>query len=401
MPTTRKSRRSPEEARAAREERLAETHQLITDYVESISSGEDWKRWLDVAARFHTYSPNNQLLIALQKPDATQIAGYNAWQDLGRQVRKGEKGITILAPVTAIVGWRLKSGEVVESEKPVRKTDVPPGAVPVRKMVGAKSVKVFDVAQTDGEPLPQRPIPDPVSLDGPAPEGMREGLAAIVAEHGFTLTSQPSRLGEDGYTDFASRNINITPGQSDAQAALTLAHEVGHMLMHDPTTRDPDEPGHHRGIGEVEAESVAYLIAGHFGYDTRDNSFPYVAGWAGQRNPTEVVRSTAEKVVRTAGDIIERIQPTADGQVDEQLHQRAVLTRAAAATVNEPHTTTETTAEPQPDTTQRHAAAPAVLLARQAAPRSPTTSKQGPQSHGERPTTHHTRGQQQAFDLGL
>lgn len=362
MSTSRKPRRSPEQARAAREEKLAAAHQQIQDYVEQLTSGDDWRQWLDVAARFPRYSPTNQLLIAAQLPTASHVAGFNAWKDLGRWVRKGEKGLTIFAPVKAIIGWTKPDGTEVHADKPVRKHEVPAEAKPIRAVVAYKPVSVFDVSQTEGKPLPQRPIPDPVSLDGDAPAGMREGLETLVSENGFRLTHEPSLQGEDGYTDYINKTINLTPGQSDAHAALTLAHEVGHMLLHDPTNRSPDEPRHHRGIGEVEAESVAYLVAEHFGYDTRENSFPYITEWAGRNNPADVVRTTAQRVVTTAQHIIDRIDP-AETHTDAQLLHRATLTREAATTINEPHT-----AEPQQRQHPSPQPSPAAQLARAAAP---------------------------------
>ncbi|WP_340672155.1 ArdC-like ssDNA-binding domain-containing protein (plasmid) [Saccharopolyspora sp. ID03-671] len=377
-------RRSPEQARAAREEKLNAAHQQITDYVENLTTGEDWADWLAVASQFRTYSFNNIVLIAQQRPDATRVMGYRQWQGLGRQVRKGEKGMTILAPKMGITGWREKDGTVVTGTKPIKKDQVPEGAKPIRSMVGTLPVKVFDIAQTEGEPLPELPIPEPVSLDGPAPEGLYEGLVGIVEKNGFTLTHEPTRIGEDGYTAFHEKRINITPGQSPAQEALTLAHEVGHMLMHDPNNRAPDDPAHHRGIGEVEAESVAYLIASHFGYDTSDNSFPYVAGWAGKDNPTEVVRATATKVVTTAHQIIDDIQPAVDTSEhdSEQLMARARATREAAAAINQ-----AADAGPTARSSEPTAATPAVQLARQAVPNQAPTSTPASTSTSTQP--HH------------
>ncbi|MFC7344938.1 ArdC-like ssDNA-binding domain-containing protein [Saccharopolyspora griseoalba] len=374
------ARRSPEQARAARDEKLNAAHQQISEYVDNITTGDDWARWLAVASKFRSYSFNNIILIAQQRPDATKVMGYRQWQDLGRQVRKGEKGMTILAPKFAITGWREKDGTLVDNGKPIKKDQVPHGAKPVRSMVGSLPVKVFDVTQTEGEPLPQLPIPNPVSLDGPAPEGLYDGLASIAENNGFTLTAEPSMQGEDGYTSFLDKRINITPGQAPAQEALTLAHEVGHMLMHDPANRDPDEPGHHRGIGEVEAESVAYLIADHFGYDTSDNSFPYVAGWAGKDNPADVVRATATKVVGTAGQIIDDIQPpTATPEHDpEALHQRSAATHHAAAAINDNARTPEPAAETN---TPRSAA----QLAQQAATSAPPATRPTSAAEATRP----------------
>lgn len=329
-----RKRRSPEQARAAREDKLATAQQQITDYVEQLTTGEDWKRWLDTAAKFPNYSFRNRVLISQQRPDATLVQGYRAWQGMGRQVRKGERGITILGPRMGITGWRWPDGTTTQATGQISKTDVPDGATPVRSMVGVTPLTVFDVSQTEGEPLPANPVPEPVSLDGPAPDGMRTGLNQLATEHGFTVQHDPSRRGEDGHTDFRTQTINLAPGHSEAQEALTLAHEVAHMLMHSPDQHGPDQPLH-RGVAEVEAESVAYLVATHLGYDTSANSFPYVTGWAGTDNPQERVRNTADRVITTADRILEHIDEHRPGtEPDTELQQRADRAHATAHSLN-------------------------------------------------------------------
>lgn len=349
-----KKRRSPEAARAAREEKLSSAQQQITDYVAQLTTGEDWKRWLALAAQFPRYSFRNQILIAQQNPDATLVQGYRAWQGMGRQVRKGEKGLTILGPRMGITGWRDANGTVFHAAGQISKTDVPDGATPVRSMVGVTPVTVFDVSQTEGDPLPQNPVPDPVALDGPAPDGMRAGLESVIDEHGFTVQHDASLRGEDGHTNHRTSTINITPGHSDAQEALTLAHETAHMLLHSPEQHSPDQPLH-RGVAEVEAESVAYLVASQLGYDTSANSFPYVTGWAGTENPQERVASTADRVVATAGQVLDRIEQhrASTDEPDAELQQRAEIAHDTAHALNT-HAAAEHDTEPaaEPATTE-------------------------------------------------
>lgn len=361
-----KKRRNPEAARAARDEKLATAQQQITDYVEQLTTGQDWKAWLDTAAQFPRYSFRNQILIAQQNPHATLVQGYRAWQDMGRQVRKGEKGLTILGPRMGITGWRDGDGTITHAAGQISKTDVPDGATPVRSMVGVTPVTVFDVAQTEGDPLPQNPVPEPVALDGPAPDGMRAGLESIISEHGFTVQHDESlsSRGEDGHTDFRSNTINITPGHSDAQEALTLAHETAHMLLHSPDQHSPEQPLH-RGVAEVEAESVAYLVTSQLGYDTSGNSFPYVTGWAGTENPQERVRATADRVVSTAGQVLEHIEHHrgVTDEPDAELQQRAEIAHDTAHALNTRagEHTTEHTAEPATTASAAEPAGPAQL----------------------------------------
>lgn len=359
-----KQRRNPEAARRARDEKLATAQQQITDYVEQLTTGQDWKAWLDTAAQFPRYSFRNQVLIAQQNPHATLVQGYRAWQDMGRQVRKGETGLTILGPRMGITGWRDGDGTLTHASGQISKTDVPDGATPVRSMVGVTPVTVFDVAQTEGEPLPQNPVPDPVALDGPAPDGMRAGLESVISEHGFTIQHDESLRGEDGHTDFRTSTINITPSHSDAQEALTLAHETAHMLLHSPDQHSPDQPLH-RGVAEVEAESVAYLVTSQLGYDTSGNSFPYVTGWAGTENPQERVRATADRVVSTAGQVLEHIEQHRDStdEPDAQLQQRAERAHDTAHALNTRagEHDAEVTAEPAKTESAAEPAGPAQL----------------------------------------
>lgn len=162
------------------EQRQAELERLqgeITAKATEISAGPQWQAWLQTAAKFHRYSFKNQLLIMIQRPDATAVAGFNVWRDsFRRHVNKGEKGIRILAPVTKRVEELDPSGKpVIVDGKPVRDT----------RMIGVKLVSVFDVSQTNGEPLPQAPAPQ--LLRGEAPAGLWDALAEIVENEGFGL----------------------------------------------------------------------------------------------------------------------------------------------------------------------------------------------------------------------
>ena len=262
-------------------DRVAELHQQLEAGFEALTTGEDWRRMLALASRFHRYSLNNVMLILLQRPDATQVAGYKTWLSLGRQVRKGERSIRIFAPVVR---------RVAEDEEDTT------GASGDRSVVGFKAVPVFDVAQTDGDPLPE--VERPTLLAGEAPEGLWHALAAQVADRGFTVVRRDCAPA-NGTTEWGSRVVTVRPDVDDAQAVKTLAHELAHVMLHEPSAL-PRE--HHRGRREVEAESVAYIVCRHYGLPTDDYSLPYVAGWSG--GDRDLVRETAERVMGCARAVL-------------------------------------------------------------------------------------------------
>jgi uncharacterized protein YjbI with pentapeptide repeats len=225
--------------------------------IADLTTSERWTQYLDVQSKFYRYSPNNVMLILLQNPYATRVAGYNAWKALDRQVMAKESALRILAPMT------------------YRKDDAPEGEN-AREIRGFKLVPVFDISQTEGPDLP-----DIVSkLEGLAPEGVFVKLSEFAKSIGFRV-ERPESLesGANGDTFHSEGRIRVVSTNSEAQQAKTLAHEIGHALLHDPgveATKDLE-----RGLKELEAESTAYVICTALGMDTSDYSFGYVAGWAG------------------------------------------------------------------------------------------------------------------------
>ena len=307
-----------EEARVARDAKLDELHERLTGAVETLVSGEDWARALEFAARFRSRSFNNTLLIWVQheaafeagrvpEPMPSYVAGYRQWQQLGRQVPKGQSGYMIFAPVTGrfatstpadASSWRRLGAR----EKPK------PGEVVRSKMVGARPAYVWDVTLTVGEPIPEPPAP--TLLEGEAPAGLWEGLAAQVAAAGFTLLRVPHEgmiHGANGMTDWAARQVAVRENMDPAAQVKTLAHELAHVLMHDP---DDEDARQHRGIGEVEAESVALMIGAAHGMDTTGYTIPYVSTWAARvdgKDPVQVVQATGERVRKTVLGILDQL----------------------------------------------------------------------------------------------
>ncbi len=257
--------------------KLEELHELLTEGVAKITTGDDWRALLDVMARFHGYSAKNTALIYLQRPTATHVAGYTTWRKMGRQVNKGERGISILAPCI------YKDTEDEDT----------------RVLRGYRVVSVFDISQTTGDELPG---PRPALLTGDAPSGLWDALAEQVRASGFDLergTTHPA----NGVTNYTTKTVTISDTLEPAQAAKTLAHELAHVLLHDGA-----EP--HRGRIEVEAESVAHVVCTVAGIETSDYSWPYVAGWSG--GDLDLIRSTMTTVTETAREILDTIAPDPD-----------------------------------------------------------------------------------------
>ena len=270
---------SPEERR----ERIEAAHAMLVAEVETLTSSAAWLDYLKFVARFPTRSARNNLLIRAQCPDATAVLGFRQWEALGRHVRRGEHGLRIFAPVT----------------RRIERDDPDTGETDVARLVrGFRLVSVFDVSQTDGEPLPADPV-RPQLVEGEAPVGMWEELTRHVTDCGFTLELVPTIAVHplaNGITIHPSHLVQVaTDGRSPAQQVKTLAHELAHVRLHG----DGETP---RPIAEVEAESVAFLIAESWGLDTTNYTVPYVAGWGGR--DTNAVLHVAERVQRCAAAIL-------------------------------------------------------------------------------------------------
>ena len=278
--------------RAAREAKLEALQQQLSESVAALVTGEDWKRALTFAAQFRGRSFGNSMLIAAQhfaaykegrvpKPTPTYVAGFHQWLSLGRSVAKGQHGYGILAPVTGRFAsftpddpnsWR----RLARNEKPMS------GEYARTRMIGVKPTYVWDISQTDGEPIPEPPAP--TLLQGKAPEGLWDGLADQITAHGFELrlvSNAKSIGGANGLTDYMTREVSVRMDMDDAAQVKTLAHELGHVMLHGPDHPDATaDAALHRGIAEVEAESVALMVGAAHGLATDEYTIPYVASWA-------------------------------------------------------------------------------------------------------------------------
>ncbi len=309
-----------ERARAKRQAQLEVMHERMVSEVERLVTGDDWRRVLEFATKFRSRSFHNVLLIQRAHEDAyaqglvpdptpTYVAGYRQWQNLGRAVMKGQPGAQIMAPVKVRVAsmtpgdpdsWRrLASGERAK-----------PGETTRSKMAGLRPAYVWDVSQTEGDPIPEPP--QPKLLEGAAPEGLWEALAEHITERGFDLrlvSNAKAIGGANGLTDFMTRSVSVRVDMDDAALVRTLAHEAGHLMLHSPIEMQEDA-ARHRGIQEVEAEGVSMMVTGAHRMDSSQYTVPYVSTWASQvpgTDPVEVVQATAIRVRLAAVNILDHL----------------------------------------------------------------------------------------------
>lgn len=295
----------------ARQATLDKLHAQLSDGVLALNDPQAWQAWLRFAGRFHKYSFGNCLLIMAQDPQATHVAGYQAFKAMGRQVRRGETGIKVLAPITRREPRLDAAGrpQCDDHGRPLYRTHV----------VATKPVTVFDIRQTDGPPLPDLGIGQPTLLTGQAPLGLWGRLQGFLEDRGFEVRRGPCLDGANGYTDFTRRLVMVRDDVDDAQSVKTLVHEGAHSILHeDRSSLDC------RGILEVEAESVAYMVTSAHGLDSSQYTFNYVAGWAlnavtEDRDLADILRSTGQRVIGAADFILQATQPaptSTDGALD-------------------------------------------------------------------------------------
>jgi antirestriction protein ArdC len=267
----------------AMSDRADELHQQLLDQVRRLRRSEEWLQAMITAARFHDYSLGNWLLLWAQAEQrgttVTRPAGYRRWQELGRQVRKGETGYRILAPVTRNVTADQHDSEDKE-----------------RTVVGFRVVTVFDIAQTEGVPFPDV---RPRLLTGSGSADLLEAGISMIEEAGYRYSLSPLR-GPNGVTRPGSRQVIVEAGLDGAQMTKTTIHELAHVHMH-------AADGHIecRGRIEVEAESVAYVVCGAVGLDTSEFSVAYVARWADRTDdPDRTLLVAGDHIVAEARRII-------------------------------------------------------------------------------------------------
>lgn len=274
-----------------RDRKVREAVELLDTGVEDILEGESFKRYLAFAARFHRYSSNNALLILVQRPNATRVTGYRKWRDLGRQVRRGEEGLKILAPIF----------RTIEDEETGEKA---------RVLCSFKVVKVFDVSQTDpipgAQPLPEMPRPKALSGNSEAARALGRSLLSVCESQDVPVSEDDAELdtlspGANGVYSWREKRIILRSNLSADGRAKTLVHELAHHLLH----QNADATEADRPTFEAEAEGTAYAVLSYFGVDASEYSFAYVARWAESK---ELVKTTLSNIHRTVQLIVEAVE---------------------------------------------------------------------------------------------
>ena len=268
----------PEAAQAERRELVAKLERGF----QQVQDSDEYRSYLDTVSRFHQYSISNTMLIWMQRPEATHVAGFRTWLSLGRHVLKGERGIRIFAPMPyrkTLTVTDEKTGESDEQEI---------------AQLRFRAVSVFDISQTDGDDLPQ----PPVTLLSGDDESLGQSLATIAMAEGLTIDrtlGHGGAGGPNGWYARSSRTIWVDPDLAPVMASKTLCHELAHHFAEHIDSRQEHE---------TIAESVAYIVLGHFGIDASDYSFGYLASWS----DAATFKAKLADIQTIAGQIIERIE---------------------------------------------------------------------------------------------
>ncbi len=303
-----KSKFDPKAAAEARKAEMDEITTKLEKGVKDIFTSDGYKDYLNFCAKLPRYSVNNQILIMLQKPDATMCQSFTGWKDMNRFVRKGEKGIRILAP--SPYKMQKEQDKTDPSGKPILDKDGEPVKETVEITVNAfKPVSTFDVSQTEGDPIPTLGTAE---LTGSV-EGYNALFDAIKEVVPVPITFEDIPSGAKGYFHLEENRIAIQEGMSEAQNVKTAIHEAAHQALHSKDAMDASGDKKSKNQKETEAESVAYVVCQHYGIDTSDYSFAYVATWSADKEVPEL-KASLDTIRKTASDMIVKI--------DEKLQAR-------------------------------------------------------------------------------
>ena len=289
-------------------DRMREIVDSIENGIKELFESDKYRKYLVTMSRFHRYSVNNTMLIYMQRPDATHVAGFNKWRDqFGRNVLKGEKGIRIIAPTP----YKRKVEEIKtdpETNAPV--LDADGKAIIEEKEIRIpmfKVVSVFDVSQTAGKPLPQLAA----DLSGNVQQ-YEVFMEALRRASPVPIEIKPVARDTDGFFSIKAQSITIRAGMSEVQTVCAAVHEIAHAKLHDyehmteladdgETLLVPGEKS--RNTEEVEAESISYAVCQYYGIETGENSFGYIATWS-QGKELKELRASLETINKTASELI-------------------------------------------------------------------------------------------------
>ncbi len=259
-------------------QRIDDSLDVLARAVDDVRASETFRQYLEVQARFHRYSWHNSMLILSQRPDASRVAGFKAWQKLGRHVNKGERGIMIFAP-------RPYHNEVERDN----------GATETLDGVSFRPVYVFDESQTDGQDLPEVDVPTIET----AADDLLGRLTRVAEQRSITVEFATLSGGLFGVSKGGS--VEVDNGHATGQQAKTLTHELAHESLHKGEKRE----GLTRTVAELEAESVAYVLCTHFGLDVEVRASRYIALWNGD---SKALRASLERISATARTLIDDVE---------------------------------------------------------------------------------------------
>ena len=310
-------------------QKVQEITEKLEQGIKELFESEKYKTYLNTMSKFHNYSFNNTMLIAMQKPDATLVAGFKAWQkNFDRHVKKGEKGIRILAPAPYKIKEEQEKLDPITGEIMLDKNGMPITEEVEIKIPAFRVVPVFDVSQTDGKELPDIGVNE---LSGSV-EDYEDFMQALTEVSPVPITYEDIEGEAKGYFHTTDHRIAIQEGMSQSQTVKTAIHEVAHAKLHDrERNQDIDAVlDKDRNTKEVEAESVAYTVCQHFGIDTSDYSFGYIAGWSSDRDMKEL-KSSLDTIRKTASELITGIEDRlAELQKDRAVEQGQELEESLA-----------------------------------------------------------------------
>ena len=285
-------------------QRVQELTDKLEQGLQDLFNSDSYRNYLSTMSKFHNYSFNNTLLIAMQKPDATLVAGYKAWQkNFERHVNKGGKAIRILAPAPYKIKEERDKIDPVTQELLLDKDGNPQKEEVEITIPAFRAVSVFDVAQTDGKPIPELAAKELLS----DVEGYQDMIRAVEAISPVPIELEEIAGDSKGYYDREAKRIAVQENMSEGQTLKTMIHEVAHSKLHSKEVEQDEQMKKDRNTKEVEAESIAYTVCQHFGVDTSDYSFGYIAGWSSGRD-TKELRASMDTIRRTASELITGIE---------------------------------------------------------------------------------------------
>lgn len=291
-----KNKETPKDRQEVLKDLTEQLEKSIQDFMES----EKYKAFLSSMAKFHNYSLNNQILIAVQKPDSTLCAGYTTWQKQNRYVKKGEKGIRIICPSPYKKEY-LKDVIDKTTGKPELLPDGKAKQEIVQKVIPFFKVGyVYDISQTEVQPLPEVTH----RLKGDLDSDLKRLKEALLEVSPVPVAFQPVEGSANGFYSPAAGEIVVDSTLSEKQSLKTLIHETAHAILHNPETASSQST---RETKEVEAESVAYVVCQYFGLDTSDYSFGYIAGWSSGKGTPEL-KASLENIRNTSNEIISNVE---------------------------------------------------------------------------------------------